>query len=334
MSVAQPPARAGRSVVKKYTKLGFGLLAAVLLVATVLSQKDEFLSAVQRLTWVSVVLALTTAFLAAGANLLSWRGAMSGVGVTFALPLSCRVFFISQLGKYVPGSVWPIVAQIELTKDLGIPRSRSTTGALVGMTVGVVTSGVVSTLLLLTTARDSLADYWYVVVIVPCALIALSPPVLERLLRVVGRVTRREVATTRLTWTGLGTAVFWSFVMWGMFGLHAWLIVKDLLHSDAPSYFLMFAAFAFAWLAGFLIIVAPAGIGIREAVFVLALGGALAVPDALALALLSRFMLTIVDAVLGGTAILMTPGILTRLRRQPAETQPLEPTVDGPAPSS
>ena len=308
-----------RTALKRYAKLAFGLVAAGLLVAAVISQKDEFLSAVQRLTWVSVALAMMAAFLAAGANLLSWRGAMAGVDVKFSLPLSCRVFFISQLGKYVPGSVWPIVAQIELTKDRGIPRSRSTTGALVGMAVGVVTSGVVSVLLLLTTARDSLADYWYVVAVVPCGLIALTPPVLERLLRVVGRITRREVTDTRLSWSGLGTAIAWSFAMWGLFGLHAWFIVNDLLQGDAPSYFLMFAAFAFAWLAGFLIVIAPAGIGVREAVFVLALGGALTLPDALALAILSRFMLTIVDAVLGGGALLLTPGILGRLRRRSAD---------------
>ncbi len=32
---------------------------------------------------------------------------------------SLRVFFLGQLGKYVPGSVWPAVAQMELGRDYG-----------------------------------------------------------------------------------------------------------------------------------------------------------------------------------------------------------------------
>lgn len=298
---------------KRYLKIGFGVVAIGLLVAAVYSQKDDFFEAVARLSWTTVVLSLLAALLATGANMMSWRGAMKGVAVDFPLGLSSRVFFISQLGKYVPGSVWPVLAQIELTKDRGIPRSRSATGALVGMAVGVVTSAMVSTVLLLTTARDAISTYWFVLPIVPIGLIALTPPVLARILGILGRVTRRELSTTRLSWSGLGASVFWSFVMWICFGAHSWLIVRDLISGDVPSFGLMLAAFAFAWLAGFLVIVAPAGVGVREAVFVLAVGGALTVPDALALAILSRFLLTIVDALLGGTALLLTPG---RFRRR------------------
>lgn len=297
---------------KRYLKIGFGVLAVGLLGAAVYSQKDDFFDAVSRLSWTTVLLALLAALLATGSNMMSWRGAMRGVDVDFPLGLSSRVFFISQLGKYVPGSVWPVLAQIELTKDRGIPRARSATGALVGMAVGVVTSALVSTVLLLTTARDALGTYWFVLVIVPVGLISLTPPVLAKILSLVGRIARRDLATTQLSWAGLGSSVAWSFLMWVCFGAHSWLIVRDLIPDDVPSYGLMLAAFAFAWLAGFLVIVAPAGVGVREAVFVLALGGALTVPDALALAILSRFLLTIVDALVGGVALVLTPGRIGR----------------------
>lgn len=316
MTISDASGAPPRSTVKRVAKVCCGIVAAGLLVVAVLTQREQFLAAVQRLSWFSVLLATAAALLASGANLMSWRGAMSGVGIRLQLPLSCRVFFISQLGKYVPGSVWPIIAQIELTKGQGIPRVRSTTGALVAMVVGVATSGIISVLVLLTTASDSRSKYWYVFVVVPCVLVMLAPPALERALRLVGKVTRRELGTTRLSWFGLGTAVSWSFVMWGLFGLHTWFVVRDLLPDSEPSYLLMVGAFAFAWLAGFLVVIAPAGVGIREAVFVLALGGTLSVPDALALAILSRFILTIVDAILGGGALLLTPGFVGRLRER------------------
>jgi glycosyltransferase 2 family protein len=42
-----------------------------------------------------------------------WLALLRGLGVTAPRLEAARVFFVSQLGKYVPGAVWPAVAQME-----------------------------------------------------------------------------------------------------------------------------------------------------------------------------------------------------------------------------
>jgi uncharacterized membrane protein YbhN (UPF0104 family) len=70
---------------------------------------------------------------------------------------------------------------------------------------------------------------------------------------------------------------------------------------------LAIGAFAFAWCAGFLVIIAPAGAGIRELVLIVVLGPALGAGvighnKALAIAIVSRVLMTLGDLLSAGTA--------------------------------
>jgi len=64
--------------------------------------------------------------------------------------------------------------------------------------------------------------------------------------------------------------------------------------------------------AGFLVIVAPAGAGVREGALVLGLASALPGGTVLAMALLSRVVLMVADVALAAGAVL-----IARLRRHP-----------------
>ena len=62
---------------------------------------------------------------------------------------------------------------------------------------------------------------------------------------------------------------------------------------------------ALAWLLGYVMPGAPAGVGVRETVLVIGLGPALGEADALVVALAYRFVTVLVDAVSGGVGFLL-----------------------------
>jgi uncharacterized membrane protein YbhN (UPF0104 family) len=61
--------------------------------------------------------------------------------------------------------------------------------------------------------------------------------------------------------------------------------------------------FGLAWVAGLLFVVVPAGAGVREVILVVGLASVLSSGAALAVALLSRVLLTVTDLVLAGAAV-------------------------------
>lgn len=65
--------------------------------------------------------ALSASFVAALASLACamqvWRVLLGDLGSRLPVTAATRVFFVAQLSKHVPGSVWPLVAQMELGRD-------------------------------------------------------------------------------------------------------------------------------------------------------------------------------------------------------------------------
>lgn len=285
-------------------------------------QRDGFAEALARLAPGTILAALLAVLAALVLNMLSWRSAMAAVGAHLPLIAAARVFFLSQLGKYVPGSVWPVVAQMELTKESGVPRARGALGAVISMAIGVVTSTTVAAALLILPRPDVRDRYGWMVATVALGSIALVPAVLRRLLGVVVRLTRRGPVDTSVHGPALVRSGAWSLGMWALLGVQTWLIAQDLGGDNAPGLLISTGAYALAWAAGFLFVITPAGLGVREAALTLALSGYLPTSDALALALVSRVVMTVGDGLAAGVAALLRP------RESPG--RPAHP--EGPAP--
>lgn len=278
--------------------------AVAVLTYAVWRQRDAFVTGLERLGWTGLVGATVSAFVALSASGMAWRYALRMVAPEHPLPLgpAASVFFISQAGKYIPGSVWPVVLQMEMTRKYGIARAASGAGMLVTMLISTVTSGWVAIAALAGSNLDALRTYWYTFPLLVVGLVALTPPVLTALLRLAGRVLRRPVITAPLTWRALTPIVLWSFAAWPAFGLHAWIIASDLTDADVP-FATATGAFALAWVVGFLVFFSPAGVGAREGVLVVAFSGVLSTGEALTFAVVSRVILTVVDVGAAGVAL-------------------------------
>ena len=100
---------------------------------------------------------------------------------------------------------------------------------------------------------------------------ALSPPVLTRLVDVVMRIMRRPPLERPVTWPGMLAATGWSLVSWLAYGISVWVLAVGAGAPAGESFLLCLGGTALAMTAGFLVFLAPSGIGIREAVLVAAL---------------------------------------------------------------
>ncbi|MDN4483387.1 lysylphosphatidylglycerol synthase domain-containing protein [Demequina lignilytica] len=274
---------------------GFLALATALMAWAVAASWDEVVATVRTMSWPAVAASLAAAVVALGLSMLSWRAVMRAVGLDVRVAVAARVFFLSQMGKYVPGSVWPVLAQAELARDHGVSRARSMTGAIVAMIVGAVTAGIVGVAGLVLSRPDALAAYWWAVLAVLGMAAVLVPPLLHRVVGVAFRITRRDEAPARIGGRALAASVAFAVVQWLALGLHAWLLLDQV--APGTSVALACGAFAFAWIVGFVVVIAPAGAGAREAALVLALGGVVAPAQALSIALVSRLFMTLADVI-------------------------------------
>ncbi len=286
-------------------RLGFLLLIVALAVWALVSQWHQVTSAVSRLTpgWLLLALAATVVnVLMAG---MVWRTVLADLGSTLPLGAAARIFFVGQLGKYLPGSVWPVVMQAELGSDHQVPRRRTATATMVAMLLSV-TSALLVMLIALPFAPDALPGgfRWAALLIVPL-IVVLHPAVLGFLVDLGLRLLGRDRLERRTTVRGTLLATLWAIGSWTGAGIQVWALSVPLgAPADAPTAILLIGGYSLAWAVGFVVIVAPAGAGPREVALLAVTASVLDRGEALVVVLLSRVLFTLVDFGAAGLGLL------------------------------
>jgi len=276
------------------------VVALVLLLLVLRDQGPQAYAAARAVGPVAAAGSLVAVLVGLLASALVWRALLADLGTRLPLRPAAHVFFVGQLGKYVPGSVFAVAAQMELGRSQGAPRSRVGAASLVFMGVLVCAGLLTAAVALPLTSPGALDRYAWVLALLPVGLVLLAPPVLSRLVAVGLRLLRRDPLERPLTWRGTGAALGWALVMWAAYGVHLLLLVRTQEVTPGPDLLaLSTGAYALAWTAGFLVVIAPAGAGVREAALVLALSPVLDRAPALALAVLSRVLMTLGDLLWG-----------------------------------
>ena len=271
--------------------VAIGVAGVAFVARTLISKWDEVSDAFSQVDAINLVL-----------SLLLGLAAMTSIGwiwVTMIVARSHNVrhrnamswYFTGQLGKYVPGGIWPIVGRAELAVRNGIPRldAYASTGLSLVTTyaAAVVTIGIGAAV---TTGHRFIAVLIAVGIVLAYA--AFSQPSLRAvIIRIATRVSSSASSLTdpkrlaRLTVLHIPAWILMSLstsVTATAFG--AKISIADMLFITTTS-----------WLAGFVVVGVPGGIGVREAVFTSLAGGIIGTPMAVSLALMSRVVFIAVD---------------------------------------
>jgi len=289
-------------------RLGFLLLALMLLVLALREKGPEALEAARDVGAPAALGSLLAVLVGLLASAMVWRALLADLGTPLPLRPALHVFFLGQLGKYVPGQVFAIAAQMELGRSQGAPRSRVGTASLLFMGV-LVAAGLLSAAVALPlTSPGALRNYAWVLLLLPLGLAVLHPPVLTRLVQALLKILKRDPLERPLSRRGVGTALGWALAMWVAYGVHLWLLVRPQdTEGRADLLLLSLGAYALAWTAGFLFVIAPAGAGVRELALIAALAPVLDQAAALAVAVLSRVLMTLGDLAWGAAGAAMRP---------------------------
>lgn len=272
------------------------------IIYAVARQWGEVRSGLRSLAWSSVLLSLAAALAGTGTSLLAWRALLKDQGHAIPVAAAARIFLVGQLGKYLPGSVWSVVLQTDLARRQGLSRSRAFTTSLVWVGLSLSTALVVGLLGLPELAHIGRGRVWWLLLVLPVALVASAPPVLTVLVNWILRVLRKQPLRKPLTWSGVLSACGWLGLTWICFGLHLWLLADSLGVPGFGGLVRCVGGFSLAMAAGVLFVVVPSGAGVREAIIVAALAPVMSTGQALSVAVVSRAVFIVADLLSAGAA--------------------------------
>jgi uncharacterized membrane protein YbhN (UPF0104 family) len=310
-----PPTRSTRATVLKGLRLLVSLAIAASIIYAVVRLWPDVRSTLLHLNGWTLAGSFLAALAAIAANVKAWQAVLHALDHDLPTVSAGQIYLVGQLAKYLPGSVWAFVLQMELSLRAGIPRARSFAASL--MLVGLSTTAALLLGLLgvPTLVEVGGAAVWGVAVLAPVAVICAIPPVLSRLVDIFLRVLGRAGLNHRLRLAGLLKILGWSALAWTLFGVHFYLLGVGAGGGLNPTLTDAVGSFALAMTAGLLAIASPSGLGVREAVLVASLSPFGGVGTALGVALASRLVLTVADVLAAGVAAWSARGIR---REQPA----------------
>lgn len=265
--------------------------------------------------WLAAALVLGVCALAGTARVWAWLFIQAGGR---ARGREAMVAWLgSSLGRYLPGKLW------HLTGLAAYLRARGGSGG-----VGIATSVALQAVTLLTgiafgiaVAGSALSEAfgpWRLLLLVALFLLLAQPRAIRALTRVGGRFLREpDAGTVRLPARVLGGAALWMVVVWIVTGLGFWSLLRGLIGSTGPSPFGATGIYAASYVVGFLVLVAPGGLVVREGMMtglIVSLVGT-PVSVAAAIAVVARMWSTLVELIAFGIIAGTGAPVLHRARQ-------------------
>lgn len=138
-----------RTAIDLTVKIAFGVAALSFGVIFVTTRWSSLSAALIQATPGWIVAAFLFGILGQWAGVLGFRAVLAASSRWLPVIDVAEVFFVSQLGKYIPGSVWPIVAVTEMCRKYGIARRAAAIAGLLALLFSIVTGALLGLLLML-----------------------------------------------------------------------------------------------------------------------------------------------------------------------------------------
>ena len=231
-------------------------------------------------------------------TMLGWRVLLADLGSHLELAPASGVYFVGQLGKYLPGSLWSVLVQADMASSLKVPRRRTAVAGLLALGFSLLTGFVVGLPAASYLIRRQANGFdWWTLLALPVVAVLLVPRILNRLIGGLLRILRREPLEHDLSGRAVASAVLLFILVWLTFGIHTLLLARAVAGPEPHPHLgvATLTGYALSVSLGMLTVILPAGLGAREGLLTLVLATAIPVAAAGAVAIVSRFIVTIVD---------------------------------------
>ncbi len=259
-----------------------------------------------------LALAVLAAFCTLSLYAWMWCLIVRRLGGRLSYRQAFRIWFLANLGRYVPGKIWQFVGWLYLGDQAGIGHIQILTSIAVNLGLQTLTGlGLGLMTLALVWGGDLMARFWPLFLLVPLGLVFASrPEVMEAVLNWGLVRFKRQPVKLGLRAGDMALFTLGHIGCWVAYGGAFCLFVCSLRPVSIRDVPLLGATYAAAWVIGFLSFLTPGGIGIREGVLAYLLGLWLPVPVAVVIGLLSRLWVTAGELI--GAAIAWRVGAVAR----------------------
>lgn len=220
-----------------------------------------------------------------------------------SLKKTFKVLYISNLGRYIPGKVWQLVAMYYLLERENIGKLKTTSGIIwsnIFTNLSAILIGVSA--IALSKYEISLYSITFLLGLFAAIFLVIQPPVIDALINYILKKLKRTQIKVSLSLFTIVSFIFFYAIVWGLCGSAFFLLTKSVAEIDIKLLPLFIGFFASSYVVGYIALFAPGGLGVREGVLAYMLSYYVPLPVASLIAVVSRIWLTLGELACVGIA--------------------------------
>ena len=236
----------------------------------VVSNSKSILLNLKELNWTLLFLGVVCFFIFYFIRTFTWKYILKVQGYDRPLKKVAFLWEISELKRFVPGNIWSFLGRTSLFKELGIPVKTILKSLLFEIEFILLGSLVISILSIPFIFQDSMLtkQYSFIIAIVEIFLILLivfSKTIRAKPFSIIKRIL--PSFSPKTNFFILLTSCLYMF----FFGLGTYFVVSSVTYLSKTPAIELTGFFVFSFLVGYLSLITPMGLGVREGVMTLGL---------------------------------------------------------------
>ncbi len=205
-----------------------------------------------------------------------WSFLIAGFGYRVSLLHAFKISYIANLGRYIPGKIWPVFGMVYLARKIKINEEAAVASWGLAQMFAIPASFLACLVTLMFHPEmftgkigDLMGTGIYVaaaVIFLISILLILVPDKTLLLFNFVLRLFKRSEVSFRLDKTMALKVYLGYFICWMAFGFSFWLFLHAIIAAPQIPAMAGIAAFVLAYQIGYLTLFSPGGLGVRELV--------------------------------------------------------------------
>lgn len=233
-----------------------------------------------------------------------WRFILASLGGALRWRRAAQTWFLAGIVRYIPGNIWQFLGMAELAADDGVSRITTLTSIVLHQILGTAAGIVLAAAYFAVAGQgawlDALRPF---LLLVPLGLLLCHPRLLEWGLNKVMQVLQRPPVQVTLTWRQVWVILLAYVGVWLLMGSGFALLAGAVVPITPQQFAALVATWAAAFVIGYLSMLTPGGLGVREGVMILLLAPVFAAPVPTMIALLARLWMVAGELVGAGLAL-------------------------------
>lgn len=282
---------------RKYLEFTILTLAGIFILRTLTTGWPQLASALTTANWLLLFLAWPVFLLYFAFRATAWSLLIRFLGYPRPALATAQIWFLSEFGRYIPGSVWSFAARVTLTEKQNIPKKITLISLLLEaiLLVGTACFFMIGLLMSPETIGLKLSSNWLLLPLLPLLIIILVPQLLATGANWLLARLKRPAVEFQLSRGQLFLTTLFFLLAWATYGFASFLTMIAFTGTTSISPFWLIAAHVVAWLIGYLSLITPMGLGVREGALIALLSPLISPPLASLVAVSTRLWLIVAE---------------------------------------